>query len=926
MDALYPVVAEADVAVVGGGMAGVAAALASAAAGRHTLLVESRPLLGWEAASAFSLNWPGADLDDDPFLVAMRSAGGVNGFRLDAPIVEMVLERLARHAGVELLLYSTPVALWRDGDRVGGVVVGNKSGRQIVRARAFIDATEEAALWRLAGTRVPGPACIRGRLAIFYNHVAGDVRDLQLPAVPGVGPLRALPSVWPGEVCISFEAEAPASGWGVPDALGLALRRAIPAVARALRQEVPAFADALLTHTGREPLPLTGPALGAGPHHPQVANLFGAGVWLASPDERETAGSLRARWHRGARVGEEAGRLAAEMPLPGLGAGGPDPEPAEAPACDVVVVGGGTGGSIAGIAAARQGARVTLLESSHFLGGIGAGGGIHWYYHGFTGGIQDEVDARTAELAEVFGARQRLHGFHPDAKQIALQELAEAAGVHLVFRTTLTGARCAGGRVLAAETAGPDGAVVYPAHAFVDATGDADLAALAGAEFTLGRERDELPHHFSQSCQFLDANGGIAFHNFDAGYVDATDVTDLTRARRLGLSHLWREEGFTPETRLLTISPLLGLRQSRQVIGDYVLTLDDQIRGRRFADAVSYARAHYDNHAFDYENESDDAALWCWILGAWLEPIACEVPYRCLLPRGVEGVLVGCRAISITHDAHMMLRMQRDLQRIGEAAGVAAALSALSGVTPRQLDVRRLQRVLLQSGILREEPVVAEQPDSLDAWVAALDSEEPKEAVWHLAHAEAAIPALLEVLQSGPERTRFWAAVALAMHRRPEAVPELLRCLSERRAAKAQGHRSVPFWQGAVVLLGRIGSPEAVPEILRLLQEPSTELDALIAAIRALGRIGDPSAVPALRALVQREDLPHERVLQVSTGGRGSVTEDARWQVDLAAAEALALLGAPDATLAEKHRTDPRAYVRRYAERVRQLSLVPVRY
>ncbi len=888
-----PVLAEAEVVVVGGGMAGVAAALACAAAGRETLLIEARPQLGWEATSAFSLNWPGADLDDGPLPTALRAAGGVNGFRLDAPICELVLERLVAQAGIELLLYSAPVALWRDGERLGGVVVGNKSGRQIVRARAFIDATEEAALWRLAGTTLPDPAAIRGRLVLFFNHVAGDPREIAVPPVPGVGTPRLLPSVWPGEVAVAFEAEVPAEGWGAPNALGIALRRAIPTVARVLRAEVPAFADALLTHTGREPLPLTGPAHGAEPQHPEVPNLFGAGVWLAAAGDREMAGNIRARWHQGAAAGALVGRLAAEMPLPGLDAAGPSPEPIEAPECDVLVAGGGTGGALAGIAAGRQGARVTLLESSHFLGGIGAGGGIHWYYHGFTGGLQDEVDGRTQELAELFGARQRLHGFHPDAKQIALQELAEAAGVNLVFRTTLIGARCADGRVTAAEGAGPNGAVLFPAKVFVDSTGDADLAALAGAAFSLGRERDELPHHYSQSCQFLDANGGISFHNFDAGYVDATDVTDLTRARRLGLKHLWREGGFSPETRLLTLSPLLGLRQSRQIIGDYVLTLDDQISGRRFTDAISYAKAHYDNHAFDYENESDEAALWCWIMGAWQDPIACEVPYRCLLPQGIEGLLVACRAISLTHDAHMMFRMQRDVQRIGEAAGVAAAQAALAGVTPRQLDVRRLQEVLLASGLLRDEPVIEERAGTVAEWIAQLDSPQPKAAVWHLAHSEDAIPPLLTVLADGSPQARFWAAVALAMHGRPEAAPELLRCLTERSEAKVEGHRSAPFWQGAVVLLGRIG---------------------------------DPAAVPALRALVQRDDLACERVFQVSSGGRATVSEDARWQLDLAAAEALALLGAPDASLAEKHREDPRAYVRRYAERVRQMSRIPIGY
>ncbi len=247
------------------------------------------------------------------------------------------------------------------------------------------------------------------------------------------------------------------------------------------------------------------------------------------------------------------------------------------------------------------------------------------------------------------------------------------------------------------------------------------------------------------------------------------------------------------------------------------------------------------------------------------------------------------------------------------------------GTTPRRVDVRRLQEKLLRSGILREEPVVSELSGTVEGWIAALDTPQPKEAVWQLAHAgEEVIVPLREVLKSGTERARFWAAVVLAMHGRPEAAPELLRCLIERAGVKPEGYRTVPFWQSVVVLLGRIGDPAAVPEIARLLQEPETTLDGLITAIRALGRIGDPQAVPAIQAMLARADLPTERVFQVSTGGRPGVSDDACWALELAAAETLALLGAPNAALAEKHLGDPRAYVRRYAERVRRMSLVPI--
>jgi hypothetical protein len=105
---------------------------------------------------------------------------------------------------------------------------------------------------------------------------------------------------------------------------------------------------------------------------------------------------------------------------------------------DVVVCGGGTGGALAAIAAARQGASTLLLEASTGLGGMGTGGGIHIYYHGVAGGLQDEVDSRVDALSRLFGPAQ---GFHPEAKKVVLEQMALEAGVELAYETTITGSQ-----------------------------------------------------------------------------------------------------------------------------------------------------------------------------------------------------------------------------------------------------------------------------------------------------------------------------------------------------------------------------------------------------------------------------------------------------------------------------------------------------
>ncbi|MFP4058444.1 MAG: FAD-dependent oxidoreductase [Candidatus Brocadiia bacterium] len=928
-----------DVAVLGGGLCGFAAARRLAATGAHVALIEPRPVLGWETTWALHLELGQPGCETARWLAeAMEAAGGCRDGLLDAPIAEMVLDREADRSGIDLLLYAQPVAAATDGERLTGVLLGTKAGELPVRARAFADATENALAWRLAGGQAEPPADVLARHALMLNAVPrGAVpQPLELGDLGEAAAVRVRPSLWPGELLVSF---------GIPRPDVAAARLALPGLLRALHERLPALEGTLVSIVGHEPYPLA--AWRADLEEGAAANLFAAGPWGAAQPPEEPL-DVSQRLGIGEAAGEAVAAALDSLPAPGgeaaLAHSTVEPPAREA---DVVVCGGGTAGAFAAIAAGRQGATTLLLEQSTCLGGIGTGGGIHSYYHGVQGGLQDEADARLAALEPLFGPAR---GFHPEAKKVVLEQMAREGGVQVVYRTTATGARAEEleislpapadhsaqpvRRLRAVVAAGPEGNAVYRAKAFVDATGDGDLAAMAGATFTLGRAADGLPHAYSLAAGRLGEGGQLLITNFDAGYCDPTDAVDLTRARRRALGHYWRER-FDAASRLLYVAPILGLRNSRQIVGDACITLADEIAGRQFPDVVAYAVSHFDNHGFDYENESDEAMLWVWLLGNWRRPIGCEVPYRALLPVGVEGLLVGCRALSMSHDAHNQLRMQRDLQRVGEAAGVAAALAAAHGVTPRQLEVEEVQAALLETGALgpREQPRLPEpdarrlhdpswapaQPPArpVDQRAAELGTESGQEATWDLIRrGEEALPALLEATRTEKPATRFWASVALAMLGRDEAAPELRACLAERRDAVPEGRKTAPLWHAAAVLLGRIGDRQAVPELCRVVEEPETPLDARIAAIRALGRIGDPAAVPALEKCVERDDLPAERVLQDSGSGLPSVREDARWQVDLAAAEALARLGSPAPQVARRHADDERACVRRYARRV----------
>ncbi|MFA4029187.1 MAG: hypothetical protein GDYSWBUE_001967, partial [Candidatus Fervidibacterota bacterium] len=950
-----------DVAVVGGGLCGVAAALRAAMDGRSVIVVEGRSALGWEITWAYELSFDMSQLgalSGNEFTIVkqfarqMEDAGGLRHGRIDAAITEMLLDRWLDEAGIDVLLFSFPEGLLLfDGDRkiAPAASLGCKGGRGLIRASVFVDATEDGLLWRQAGASLEAHDARRVKQVIAFNHVAREITQpaqLRCPDDLGVLEVVVQPSVWRGEAFVEFT---------LCELSPTACRIKVPSTIEHARKSVDALSEAIVTHTGHEPISVDIPVCTSEREeahlHPHVINLVGAGLWACEEGLGNRLNGVVGRLAWGELAGACASRLSeeisrmrhAERLFEDLDVAKPCFEPRHERS-DIAVAGGGTAGAIAAIAAAREGASVKLLEWSSLLGGMGTGGAIHTYYHGVKGGLQDEIDERVDELSKLFSGRWGFVGFHPEAKKVVLTQMAVEAGVDLKFLTLIVGAhtRQVGDvkHIEAVEAVGVDGSLTLQAHSFIDCTGDGDLAAFAGAEFILGRDADCLLHAYSQPVGVIDASGRLSFINIDAGYVDPTDVTDMTRARRMGIRHYWRER-FTEENRPLYIAPLLGIRQGRHIVGDYQLTLVDEIVGRKFEDVVSYTWAHYDNHSFDYENESDEAIFWTWVLGQWGKRIGCEVPYRCMLARGVDGLLVACRAISLTVDAHHEFRMLRDMQRLGEVAAVASIIALRHGTTVRGVDIAELQGELRRRNLIGDdsaipnplslrlpeevrrspEAVLRRLPqDALDECERFLYSEKPEEAVWVLAHnGDGARVILQRALQSGSPKLRFYAAAALAMLGYDDGAEELIACVRERRGKMHEGLKAAPTWVVAITMLGRLKCQNAVPEIVGVLKDSSAPIDALIAALRALGRIGDRSVCDEILQFLGRDDLPTQRQMQVSVGDIESVIEDARWQIELAAAEVLARLGRPMPDIPKRHVEDERAYVRRYARRVLEL-------
>jgi hypothetical protein len=160
------------------------------------------------------------------------------------------------------------------------------------------------------------------------------------------------------------------------------------------------------------------------------------------------------------------------------------------------------------------------------------------------------------------------------------------------------------------------------------------------------------------------------------GRRQAAELLDLFKRRSPRFEHAY----------MAKIAAQIGVRESRRVMGGYVLTVDDVLEAVHFQDGIARSRYPVDIHS----PTGEGTVIQHVPPGEYY-----EVPYRCLVPRNVDNLLIGARCISSTHEAHSSLRVMPVVAGIGEAAGIAAAWAAREGISPRQVDGKRLKAIVL---------------------------------------------------------------------------------------------------------------------------------------------------------------------------------------------------------------------------------------
>lgn len=423
---------------------------------------------------------------------------------------------------------------------------------------------------------------------------------------------------------------------------------------------------------------------------------------------------------------------------------------------DVVVLGGGPAGIAAAVAAARAGRKTLLVERYGFLGGMGTAAGVtnfcglHANVHGdirqVVHGVADDLLARIARLGglnephSLFGHKIVAQAYDTAAYKIAADDLLLATGVEVLFHALGAGLVMDGERrvrALLVETKSGRRAVV--GRAFVDASGDGDLAAWAGAPYDLGDGHGNMlypstmfrvngvdPQRAGKAWEVIpqmmreaEAAGRYRFPrkgaivrpqksgiewrvnltqlaNREGHAMDGTDAIELSEAEILGRQQIASVAGFLREvpgfehSYIVDIAPQVGIRETRRVRGLYQLTESDVLDCASFDDTIGV-----NGWPLELHQKGDVEFRWPKIPESRGFN---QLPYRMVVPEGLDNVWVAGRCASMSHEAQAAARVTGACFVMGQAAGVAADLALRADTTAAHVDIASLQARLEDNG------------------------------------------------------------------------------------------------------------------------------------------------------------------------------------------------------------------------------------
>lgn len=405
---------------------------------------------------------------------------------------------------------------------------------------------------------------------------------------------------------------------------------------------------------------------------------------------------------------------------------------------DVIVAGSGPAGTAAAVMAGRMGAKVLIIEWNNAIGGISTSGMMSHWTGSVTSPMYTEILQRSADMNEGEQKGKIQQFINPENLKTVYLDMLKDANVDVLLYTFVCGVVMEGDQLTGVITESKSGRRVFRSKVVVDGTGDGDVAAFAGVEYHKGRESDGKmqPTTLMFKVAGVDMSRAVLLGSFESTYqtekgelqalakehipypaghllaykstlpgivtcnmtnctdIDGTKAEDLTRAEIVCRSQMpaivkyLRE--FVPgfeNCYIISAGSMMGVRETRHFKGMYTLNENNILTAKAFDDWVVRG-AHFN---FDVHNMTGSGLDATGVQKHWTQPKGYTIPYGCLVPEKINGLLLSGRNISGTHIAHSNYRVMPICVGIGAAAGVAAATAIKKGVQVRDIKGEELQ-------------------------------------------------------------------------------------------------------------------------------------------------------------------------------------------------------------------------------------------
>ena len=498
--------------------------------------------------------------------------------------------------------------------------------------------------------------------------------------------------------------------------------------------------------------------------------------------------------------------------------------------CDVLSVGVGASGAYAAIAAAREGVRVIAVERDENIGGMPINGKVTFFYYGEEGGTYESVESSSTDTDKIFYGGDK----HIEARQTAITEMLEKYGVRLMSGAIILGVYMEKSRVTGAVVWQNGRRVSVRCKMLIDATSDGHVVRMCPIKTYFGRVTDGKTVPFTNRTDHISASGKYFHFNGDDGYCDQYKPWEFSK--KIIRAHANKLMFVRPENgnRMLSVAPTVGVREGIRYEGEEMLTYRDIMMGNTPEKVLFFARSDIDKHGHDLAMDEEEYQNWWVISNLATVTVKIPVPLGAVVPRGLDGIVTAGRCLSVDSYASSAVRMNRDMFRMGECVGIAAALAVSSGTSFSGIDYVRYCEITdkysCRLGRCRDKfafdhprqheyyrPVSFELGEGEIVDILATDS--PGEAIYSCYRSGGKMAEhLIPLLASDNEMLRFNSATALGIMGRQEGLPVLREAVVKRSAETFKGCRRSNQYKSAVAicLIGRLGDKRDIETLEKI--------------------------------------------------------------------------------------------------------------